>query len=97
MTKVRCGPQCEAYNLLVKISAQHIRDEEECRLFTVYEVSSAKEHIAASKLLNWHDVFSHPTYRKLLHDLRSIRTECNANMLAITAHHQKIRELLMVH
>jgi hypothetical protein len=30
------------------------RDEEECRLFGAYEASSAKEHTAASKLLNLH-------------------------------------------
>ena len=72
----------------------HSRDEEECRLFGVYEASSAKKHIAASKLLNWHHSLSHPTYMELLGDLRAIRTECNEDMLAITAHHKKTRELL---
>ena len=76
---------------------KHSRYEEECRLFEVYEGASAKEHIAASKLLNWHDALSHPTYMELLHGLRAIRTECNEDMLAITAHHKKTRELLTAH
>jgi hypothetical protein len=73
------------------------RDEEASRLFGIYEASSAKEHIAASKLLNWHDVVSHPAYKKLLDDLRAIRTECNADMLAIAARHKKMQEFLTVH
>jgi hypothetical protein len=73
------------------------RDEEECRLFEVYEGASAKEHIAASKLLNWHHSLSHPAYLKLLGELRAIRTECNDNMLAITAHHEKVRGLPTIH
>jgi hypothetical protein len=78
-------------------STKHPRDEEECRLFGVYEASSAKEHTAASKLLNWHRSLSHPAYMKLLGDLRAIRTECNEDMLAIGAHHKKVREHLMAH
>jgi hypothetical protein len=77
--------------------AKHPRDEEECRLFGAYKVSSAKEHPAASKLLNPHHSLSHPAYVKLLGDLRAIRTECNEDMLAIAAHHEKMRELLTVH
>jgi hypothetical protein len=76
---------------------KHSRDDEECRLFGVYEASSAKEHTAASKLLNLHHRLSHPVYMKLLGDLRAIRTECNEDMLAIAAHHKKMRELLTVH
>ena len=34
---------------------------------------------------------------ELLGDLRAIRTECNEDMLAITAHYKKTRELLTVH
>jgi hypothetical protein len=68
---------------------KHSRYEEECRLFEVCEGASAKEHIAASKLLNWHRSLSHPAYLKLLHDLRAIRTECNEDMLAIAAHHNE--------
>ena len=67
------------------------RDEEECRLFGAYEVSSAKEHTAASKLLNPPHSVSHPAYMKLLGDLRAIRTECNEDMLAIAAHHRDIK------
>jgi hypothetical protein len=81
----------------VKISAKHSRDEEEYRLFQVYESASAKEHIAASKLLNCNHALSHPVYLKLVHDLRAIRTECNAGMIAIAAHHKKMRELPAVH
>jgi hypothetical protein len=71
------------------LHTQHSRDDEECRLFGVYEASSAKEHSAASKLLNWPHSFSHPGYMKLLNDLRAIRTECNEDMLAIAAHHSR--------
>jgi hypothetical protein len=59
------------------------RDEEECRLFGAYEALSAKEHAAASELLNPLHDFSDPAYLKLLGDLRTIRIECNENMLAI--------------
>jgi hypothetical protein len=76
---------------------KHSRDDEECRLFGVYEASSAKEHTAASRLLNWRHSLSHPAYMKLLGDLRTIRTECNGDMLAIAAHHRKMREFLTVH
>jgi hypothetical protein len=62
------------------------RDDEECRLFGAYEVSSAKEHAAASKLLNPHHGLSDPAYMKLLGDLRAIRMECNGDMLAIIAY-----------
>jgi hypothetical protein len=65
------------------------RDGEECRLFGLYETASAKEHIAASKLLNPLHDFSDPAYMKLLGDLRAIRMECNHNMLAIAAHHNE--------
>jgi hypothetical protein len=65
------------------------RDDEERRLFGVYEASSAKEHSAASKLLNPNHSFSRPAYMKLLGDLRAIRTECNQDMLAIAAHHRE--------
>jgi hypothetical protein len=70
---------------------RHSQDEEECRLFGIYEASSAKEHIAASRLLTWHHSLSHPAYMKLLGDLGAIRTECNEEMIAIAAHHKKMR------
>jgi len=75
----------------VILHTKHPRDEEECRLFGAYEVSSAKEHTAASKLLNPHQSLSHPAYMKLLGDLRDIRTECNEGMLAIAAHHREMQ------
>ena len=74
-----------------------LRDDEECRLFGAYEASSAKEHAAASKLLNPHHGLSDPAYMKLLGDLRAIRMECNEDMLAIVAHYKKKREFLTVH
>jgi hypothetical protein len=73
------------------------KDKEGERLFALYEASSAKEHTAASRLLTQLPGFSKAAYLKLLADLRVIRTECNADMLAIAAHHEKIRELLIVH
>jgi len=72
------------------------RDEEEWRLFGAYEASSAKEHAAASKLLNPHHSLSDLAYMKLLGDLRAIRMECNADMLAIIAHYKNGREFLTV-
>ena len=65
------------------------RDDEECRLFGVYEASTAKEHAAAGKLLSSHHNLSNPAYIRLLVDLRAIRAECNGDMLAIEAHHHK--------
>jgi hypothetical protein len=76
---------------------KHAQDGEECRLFGAYEASSAKEHAAASKLLNPHHGLSDPAYMKLLGDLRAIRMECNGDMLAIIAHYKKKREFLTVH
>jgi hypothetical protein len=66
------------------------RDEEECRLFGAYDASSAKEHAAASKLLNPHHDSSDPAYIKLLAELQAIRMECNEDMLAIVAHHKSL-------
>jgi hypothetical protein len=68
-----------------------LRDGEECRLYGAYEASSAKEHAAASKLLNPHHGLYDPVYMKLLGDLRAIRMECNEDMLAIIAHCKKKR------
>jgi hypothetical protein len=74
------------------------RDDEECRLFGVYEASSSKEHAAASRLLDWHrSLYHHPTYMKLLDDLRAIRIECNEAMLAIVEHHEKVQDQLIKH
>ena len=79
------------------LRTKHPQDDEECRLFGAYEASSAKEHTAASKLLNPHHTLSDPAYMKLLGDLRAIRMECNEDMLAIVAHYKKKREFLTVH
>jgi hypothetical protein len=81
----------------VILRTKHPQDDEECRLFGAYEASSAKEHTAASKLLNPHHTLSDPAYMTLLGDLRAIRMECNEDMLAIVAHHKKMREFLTVH
>jgi hypothetical protein len=69
------------------------RDGEKCRLFADYDASSAKEHAAASKLLYPRHSLSGSVYMRLLDDLRAIRTECNERMLAIRAHHEKMRHL----
>jgi hypothetical protein len=66
------------------------RDDKECRLFGAYEVSSAKEHAAAIKLLIPHHGLSDQAYLKLLGELQAIRAECNEAMLAIIAHHKSI-------
>jgi hypothetical protein len=97
VTIVRIRTKSQASNLSVTLHTTLPRDEEECRLFGVYEASSAREHIAASKLLSSHHSLSNPAYIKLLGDLRAIRAECNGDMLAIEAHHHKIRELPTVH
>jgi hypothetical protein len=96
MTIVRCGAQLQASNLVVTHNTQLPRDGEECRLFGVYEASSAKEHAAASKLLTPHHGLSNSEYIELLANLRAVRTKCNKDMLAIEEHHEKIRELLPV-
>jgi hypothetical protein len=83
--------------LVVTMPTKYSQDEEAFRLFGIYEASSAKEHVAASRLLNKRDVLSHPAYSKLLHNLQAMRTVCNANMLAIAAHHKKMQELLTAH
>ena len=93
MTIVRFRAKLQASKLTVTLDKTLPRDEEECRLFGVYEASSAKEHAAVSKLLSSHHSLSNPAYIKLLGDLRAIRAECNGDMLAIEAHHKKMREL----
>jgi len=46
------------------------RDDEEARLFAIYEASRAKEHAAASQLLYPSRRLPHETYMKLIVDLR---------------------------
>lgn len=90
VTIVRFEVKTQASNLSVTLHTTLPRDDEECRRFGVYEASSAKEHTAASKLLNPHHGLPLPAYIKLLGDLRAIRAECNEDMLAILAHHKKM-------
>jgi len=65
-------------------------DDEAARLFAAYEESSAKEHSAASQQLYPDRTLPHEIYMKLVADLRTVRTECNAKMLAVRAHHNKM-------
>jgi hypothetical protein len=65
MTIVRNKPTNIFYWHMIYAVTQptkHPRDEEEYRLFGVYEASSAKEHTAASKLLNPHRELSREAY-----------------------------------
>jgi hypothetical protein len=72
------------------------KDKEGERLFALYEASSAKEHNAASRLLNPHHYLSNVSYIELLAELRAIRARCNKDMLAIGVHHDKMQDLLTV-
>lgn len=67
-------------------------DEEACRLFALYEASSAKEAAATYRLLHPNHRLPHREYMILLGDLRSMRMECNEQMLAIGAHRKKMEE-----
>jgi hypothetical protein len=90
VTIVWCRGLLPASNVSMTLTTRVPQDNEESRLFGVYEASSAQEHIAASRLLNWHHSLSHPGYVKLLSDLRVIRMACNEDMLAILAHHENM-------
>ena len=75
-------------------------DDEGCRLFALYEASSAKEVAATYQLLYPSHRLPHPEYMKLVGDLQIARTECNDKRLAIETHRIKLRELdsaLMTH
>ena len=65
------------------------RDDEEYRLLAVYEASCAREHAAAAQLLYPHPNLPHGAYMKLVGDLQTIRKDCNEQMLAVRAHHNK--------
>jgi hypothetical protein len=71
----------------VTLHTKHAPDDEERRLFSVYEASNAKEHTAASKLLNPHHGFSDPAYMKLLGELqlseRNATKTCSQSQLII--------------
>jgi hypothetical protein len=96
MTIVRCQTGSQASRLIVTPHTLLSEDREDERLFALYEASSAEEHAAASRLLNPHHGLSNAPYVELLADLQGIRTKCNEDMLAIAAHHEKMRELLTV-
>jgi hypothetical protein len=71
------------------------RDDEAARLFAAYEESRAKEHSAASQLLYPGRTLPHEKYMKLVANLQTIRTECNAKMLAVREHHNKMLDQLI--
>lgn len=65
------------------------RDDEEYRLLAVYDASRAKEFAAAARLLYLSANLPHEAYMKLVGDLQTIRKDCNEQMLAIRARHNK--------
>ena len=94
MTIVRCCAELKASNLVVTLHTLLPKHKEGERLFALYEASAAKEHTAASRLVNPHRYLSNASYIELLADLRAIRTQCNEDMLAIKAHHENKQDLL---
>jgi hypothetical protein len=66
------------------------RDDEEYRLLAVYEASCAKEHATAAQLLYPRPNLPRAAYVKLVGDLQTLRKECNGQMLAIRARHNKM-------
>jgi hypothetical protein len=68
-------------------------DNEGCRLFGLYEASSAKEFTAARQLLYPSHRLLYPEYMKRLGDLQATRKECNDKRLAVEAHRTKMRDL----
>jgi hypothetical protein len=71
------------------------RDDEEYRLIAIYEASRAKEHAAAVQLLYPSANLPHGAYMKLVSDLQIIRKDCNEQMLAVRARHNKMQDLLI--
>jgi hypothetical protein len=69
------------------------RDDEEHHLILVYEATRAREHAAAVKLLYPSSNLPHGAYMKLVGDLQIIRKDCNEQMLALRARHNKIPDL----
>jgi hypothetical protein len=66
------------------------RDDEEHRLIALYEASRAKEHAAAVHLLYVSPDLPHGEYLKLVGDLQTVRKDCNEQMLAVRARHDKV-------
>ena len=77
------------YRKLMARDTRLPRDDEECRLNAVYEASCAREHAAAVHLLYPPANLAHAAYMKLVGDLQTIRKDCNEQMLAVRAHHNK--------
>jgi hypothetical protein len=70
------------------------RDDEEYRLIAIYEASRTKEHAAAVQLLYVSPNLPHEEYLKLVDDLQTVRKDCNEQMLAVRAHHNKLLDQL---
>jgi hypothetical protein len=70
------------------------RDDEEYRLIAMYEASRAKEHAAAVHLLYVSTNLPHGEYMKLVGDLQTVRKDCNEQMLAVRARHDKVLDQL---
>jgi hypothetical protein len=66
------------------------RDDEEYRLIAIYEASRAKEHAAAVQLLHVPPNLPHGEYMRLVGDLQTVRKDCNEQMLAVRARHDKM-------
>jgi hypothetical protein len=64
-------------------------DDEEYRLLALYDASYAKERATAARLLYLSPNLPHEAYMKLVGDLQAIRKDCNEQMLAIRARHNK--------
>jgi hypothetical protein len=72
------------------------RDDEEYRLIAIYEASRAKEHAAAVQLLYVSPDLPYGAYMKLVSDLQNVRKDCNEQMLAVGAGHNKILDPLSI-
>jgi hypothetical protein len=97
VTIVWCRVLLLASNLLVTLPKRVPQDNEECRLFALYEASSDKEIAATYRLLYPSHRLLHPEYTKLVAALRVLRMECNDEMLAILAHHKKMLGFSALH
>jgi hypothetical protein len=83
--------------LIVELNIKLALDDEEARLFALYDLSSAKEMEVSCQLLYPVRNLPHETYIKLIETLRIIRTECNDNRLAIGVRRKQRLELLTAH
>jgi hypothetical protein len=93
-TRVR-GRHCTHYGVKpVTGDTKLSRDDEEYRLIAIYEASRTKEHAAAVQLLYVPPNLPHEQYMKLVGDLQNVRKDCNEQMLAVRACHDKILDPL---